>query len=141
MRTSAREIHFEVHVLEGGRWLIDYVTPEEEEAIAEAQDLFLRPEIESVRVIKEIYSPENDTTAARIVFSRARARPLRPLRVRAAAPPPTWPRPLPDAMPAPRSLATSALPGAAQDSSPRLVLAALGALLAALALLAGVFLL
>ncbi len=68
------EVHFEVHVLEEGRWLIDYVTPEEEEARREALELARRPEVEGVRLIKELYDPVRGIAAGRVLFSHLRPR-------------------------------------------------------------------
>ncbi len=72
------EVHFEVHVLEEGRWLIDYVTPEEEEARREALELSRRPEVEGVRLIKELYDPVRGIAAGRVLFSHLRPRSERP---------------------------------------------------------------
>ncbi len=64
--------HFEIHVLYGDRWVIDYVSTSREEALEEAEDLLRRPEIAGVRVVKELFNPVTETTAARILFEQRR---------------------------------------------------------------------
>ena len=86
---SITQVHFEVHVLDSDRWTIDYVSTSEEDALEEAEELVRRPEISGVRVVKEMFNPRTEVTAARILFERVRpARPsaVAPLRVAADAP-------------------------------------------------------
>ncbi len=64
--------HFEIHVLHGDRWVIDYVSTSREEALEEAGELLRRPEIGGVRVVKELFNPATETTAARILFEHLR---------------------------------------------------------------------
>ncbi|GBD44125.1 hypothetical protein HRbin40_01608 [bacterium HR40] len=66
------QIHFEVHVFESERWIIDYVCQDEEEALVIAKDLLRRPGIAGVRVIKEIHNPVKEVTATRTIFEEMR---------------------------------------------------------------------
>lgn len=65
-------VHFEVHVLETGRWKIDYVCKDQREALAVARDLVRWPGIAGVRVIKEVYNSSRNVTAARTIFEDIR---------------------------------------------------------------------
>ncbi len=66
------QTHFEVYVLESERWTIGYVSTSREEAMEEASELVRRPEIAGVRVVRELFNPDTQATAARIVFERLR---------------------------------------------------------------------
>ncbi len=82
------QTHFEVYVLESDRWTIGYVSTSREEALEEAGELVRRPEIAGVRVVKELFNPSTEATAARIVFEHLRPkqeglrRPIRAARSR-----------------------------------------------------------
>lgn len=141
--TAITRAHFEVHVLESDRWLIDYVSASEADALEEAGELMRRPEVAGVRVIKELFNPHTEATAARILFEE-----VRPSRRRGRAPlHMTWSRPRPAAPSPPPSAAAEPPPPTevAEESFSWLSLAGLsvvgavvgGALAVALALLAG----
>ncbi len=70
--TAITQAHFEIHVLQSDRWVIDYVSTSREDALEEAGELVRRPEIAGVRVVKELFNPETETSAARILFEHLR---------------------------------------------------------------------
>ncbi len=65
--------HYEVHALRNGRWLIDCAAKEPEQAIREAKDILRDAEVRGARVVKEIWNPSTNTTAARIIFSKLKS--------------------------------------------------------------------
>lgn len=75
MPETARQTHFEVQVLEAGRWMIDYVSPDRGEALEIARDLYRRPAITAVRVVREIHDPARDIVTACTIFHKQRPAP------------------------------------------------------------------
>ena len=76
MRSAAEQqigIHYEVHALRAGRWLIECAAKEPEQAIREARDILRDAEVQGTRVVKEIWNPSTDTTAARVIFSKLKS--------------------------------------------------------------------
>lgn len=85
------EIHYEVQVLDGGRWAIVAASHDPAEARETALRLLSRPEFAGVRVVREMRERGEDRVAACVLFERVRPRPRHrlPLPARAA------PRPAP----------------------------------------------
>jgi len=78
MPLDGYQVHFEVEVFEGGRWKIDYVTQDQDEALGVARDLLRRAGIAGVRVLKEVHNSERDVTATRAIFEEMRPERQRP---------------------------------------------------------------
>lgn len=78
MPLDGYQVHFEVEVFEGGRWKIDYVTQDQEEALVVAKDLLRRAGIAGVRVLKEVHNSERNVTATRAIFEEMRPERERP---------------------------------------------------------------
>ncbi len=108
------QTHFEVYVLESDRWTIGYVSTSREEALEEASELVRRPEIAGVRVVRELFNPATEATAARIVFERLRPKrkgPRGPAAVARSRPSPATP-----AAPKPAASAQRAVVESGSDS-------------------------
>lgn len=71
---SAITINYEIHLLQGRRWLIDSAGPDETMARELAERYSRRPNLLGVRLVREAYNPSTDRSAARILFERVRAR-------------------------------------------------------------------
>ena len=69
---SAMVVHFEVHVLHQGRWVIDCSGQEEAAVRNVAKEYAQRPEIMGVRLVKEMYNPSTDRAAARVLLEKIR---------------------------------------------------------------------
>jgi hypothetical protein len=109
--------YFEVHVRRGDRWVIDWTSPLAADALAEAEDLARKADVQGVKVVNERYDRRTEQSAARVIFKLEkpeRKRPsgfARPMAVPgprrsppppAAAPPPVTaagPPPVPAARP------------------------------------------
>jgi len=66
------EIHYEVQVLDGGRWAIVAVSRDAAEARGIARRLFGRPQFAGVRVVREIRDRNEDRAATAVLFERLR---------------------------------------------------------------------
>jgi hypothetical protein len=89
--STARTITaFEVHVCRGGRWTIDAILGQEEQARHHFEAIARDPGIDAVRLVKELFSPASGRTATRTLAEHARHEPARApaARAPAAAPPP-----------------------------------------------------
>ncbi len=106
-------VHFEVQVLRGTRWTIELALEDGELALERAQQILRQPEIDGIKVWKEIHDPATGESAGRTVLCELKPKPkpkgrwaLRvrppaegadepePRRRRVAAPPPRpadWP--------------------------------------------------
>lgn len=67
----AHQTHYEVHVKQNGRWQIQSRHPqaEKEQAIEEAKSLDGQKHIQAVKVIQEIYDPEDGTSKEYNVYA------------------------------------------------------------------------
>jgi hypothetical protein len=65
------EITYEVYVLTGGRWTIEsrYTNLEREVAIEDAKSMHSNPSVKAVKVIKETYDAEKNSTIEATVFT------------------------------------------------------------------------
>ena len=74
---SAPEIHYEVHVLRGDRWMIDMTTRERTEAVEDAEGILRRQRVGGVRVLQERFNPRTDTVAGRVILEKIMPKPDR----------------------------------------------------------------
>lgn len=65
------EISFEVYVRRDGRWLVEEVFLEQDEALEYAERLRQRRDLGGVRVIRETYDPERDEAFERVILDTA----------------------------------------------------------------------
>ncbi len=74
---AKREINFEVHVQQKGRWEIHARHPNgrREAAIEEAVTLAKMPSIDDVKVVREAYNPEDGTSRETVIHRGASGRP------------------------------------------------------------------
>ncbi len=63
---------YEVQADKNGKWVIESVQPDEDAAIYDAQLLLRGKTTMSVRVVKEIYNPNDDSYRTKVVFRRSR---------------------------------------------------------------------
>ena len=63
---------FEIHALRSGKWKIDSVMDDRELALAEAQQLARRPNVDAVRVVRDTYNAQRGEFAKRTVFYTSR---------------------------------------------------------------------
>ncbi len=63
---------FEIHALRNGKWKIDSVMDDRELAVAEAQQLARRPNVDAVRVVREAYNEYRGEFTKRTVFHTSR---------------------------------------------------------------------
>lgn len=75
MRSAAvpAQRHFEVHVQQNGRWTVDCVLDEIEEAMKEAKVLLGKPQIAGVRVVREIYDPRTALAYEQVLHEELKA--------------------------------------------------------------------
>jgi len=112
MALADREVTYEVHVKQQGRWTMQarYEDGQEGAAVEEAKNLESMPGISATKVIRESYDPEEGTSLESIVYKSseraeyeakkaASAAPRAP-KPAAAAPPPSAPGPAPAPAPA-----------------------------------------
>lgn len=81
-QAARRLIHYEIQALHGDRWLIDATVLNRSEALAEAHRLLERPDIQGVRVWKEVYHPATEQAAGYFLFKQVKANPDRPRQLR-----------------------------------------------------------
>jgi hypothetical protein len=97
--------YFEVHVRRGDRWVIDWTSPLAADALAEAEDLARKVDVQGVKVVNERYDRRTEQSAARVIFKLEKPERKRPsgfARPMAAGPlpaPATGPPPAPAARP------------------------------------------
>jgi hypothetical protein len=97
--------YFEVHVRRGDRWVIDWTSPLAADALAEAEDLARKVDVQGVKVVNERYDRRTEQSAARVIFKLEKPERKRPsgfARPMAAGPlpaPATGPPPAPAAGP------------------------------------------
>lgn len=65
---------YEIHVLHDERWTIDCAGSDEAQIREVAQDYARRHALAGVRLVKEIYNPENGRAAERVLFEQLRPR-------------------------------------------------------------------
>lgn len=113
------EIHYEVQVLDGGRWTIVAASRDAAEARETALRLLARPEFAGVRVVRELRERREDRVAACVLLERVRPRLRRrfPLPARAA--------PRPAALVAARPVEVAPVPGPPAMPGAQLPLAAI----------------
>ena len=63
---------YEVQANKNGKWVIESVQPDEDAAVYDAQLLLRNKSTMSVRVVQEIYNPNDDSYRTKVVFRRAR---------------------------------------------------------------------
>ena len=63
---------YEVQANKNGKWVIESVQPDEDAAVYDAQLLLRGKSTMSVRVVKEIYNPNDDSYRTKVVFRRSR---------------------------------------------------------------------
>ena len=68
------EIHYDVFVKEDGRWEINssHQASEEDKAVEIAKSLDAQRNIESVKVIREVFDPEEGTTKTSTIYTPGR---------------------------------------------------------------------
>ena len=96
--------YFEVHVRRGDRWVIDWTSPLAADALAEAEDLARKADVQGVKVVNERYDRRTEQSAARVIFKLEKPERKRPsgfARPMAAPPGPRRPAPPPAAGPPP----------------------------------------
>ena len=94
--------YFEVHVRRGDRWVIDWTSPLAADALAEAEDLARKADVQGVKVVNERYDRRTDQSAARVIFKLEKPERKRPSGfARPMAAPPGPRRPAPAAGPSP----------------------------------------
>ncbi len=71
---SRRLVHFEVHVQRGERWTIELTAAEEDLACERARQFLQRPEVDGIKVWKEVYHQGSGLSAGRLVLSESRPR-------------------------------------------------------------------
>lgn len=69
---ASRETHFEVHVLRGGRWMIEATSKDQQQAMADAKDLVKRSEVRAIKVFKETTNNDLGRSAAISIFSHVK---------------------------------------------------------------------
>ena len=75
LQADRRLVHFEVHVQRGERWTIELTAAEEEPACERARQFLQRPEIEGVKVWKEVHDPGTGRSAGRVVLAETKPKP------------------------------------------------------------------
>lgn len=90
--------YFEVHVRRGDRWVIDWTSPLAADALAEAEDLARKVDVQGVKVVNERYDRRTEQSAARVIFKLEKPERKRPSGF--ARPMAAGPRPAPAAGPA-----------------------------------------
>lgn len=72
------EITYEVYVQEGGRWTLEtrYTAHEREAAIEDAKSMHSNPRVKAVKVVRETYDEDSNSTVESTVFSTESAKPL-----------------------------------------------------------------
>ncbi len=68
----AQAATYEIHTLQGNRWLIDAVLDNKETALAEARGMFADPHLMGVKVIAELVNEDNGQTSCRTLFNQRR---------------------------------------------------------------------
>ena len=63
---------YEVQADKNGKWVIESVQPDEDAAVYDAQLLLRGKSTMSVRVVQEIYNPNDDSYRIKVVFRRSR---------------------------------------------------------------------
>ncbi len=61
---------YEIHTLQGDRWLIDAVLDNKETALIEARNMFADPHLMGVKVIAELTNEDNGQTSCRTLFNQ-----------------------------------------------------------------------
>jgi len=64
--------NYEIHVHKGGRWQIDNVTDNKEQALASARDLTTSKHIQAVKVIEEKVIDGEGETRSRTIFNQSK---------------------------------------------------------------------
>jgi hypothetical protein len=72
------ETHYEVHLLQGSRWLIEQVLMQREAAFLAGRELASSGEAAGVRVVKECYRPASRHSTAVVLYEYLR--PVQPRR-------------------------------------------------------------
>jgi len=70
--------YFEVHVRRGDRWVIDWTSPLAADALAEAEDLARKVDVQGVKVVNERYDRRTEQSAARVIFKLEKPERKRP---------------------------------------------------------------